>query len=137
MIFQNWWFFVTWMRIVPLIWWESDELNQGIKKNENVFFLTTKKKLGEARGTFFSYIFFISSVKNNKFFYKSYLGRKSQPCCIKEPIANHMQFINVNCVCIFSGCGSCGDGVGHSYGVNLNFSLIYQNLIINKPFSYF
>lgn len=26
----------------------------------------------------------------------TYLGRKSQPCCISDPIANHMQFSKVN-----------------------------------------
>jgi len=26
----------------------------------------------------------------------TYLGRKSQPCCMSEPMANHMQFRRVN-----------------------------------------
>lgn len=48
----------------------------------------------------------------------TYLGKKSHPCCISDPIANHMQFINVNCVSFLS-CGLHDDGVVHSYGVNL------------------
>lgn len=58
---------------------------------------------------------YIISVNNNN----SYLGKKSQPCCINDPIANHIQFIKVNCVSIFPVCESQGEGVGHSYGVNL------------------
>lgn len=98
---------------------ENLMVKSGDKKKWKSFFLHINKVWRSSRHVLFN--FFLLEKK-------SYLGRKSQPCCINDPIANHIQFIKVNCVCIFSGCGSCGDGVGHSYGVNLNFSLF---LLIN------
>lgn len=47
----------------------------------------------------------------------THFGKKSHPCCINEPIANHMQFISVNWVSILSWWELA---VGHSYGVNLH-----------------
>lgn len=49
----------------------------------------------------------------------AYLGRKSHPCCIKEPMANHMQLKRVNWFSKWSGLGLHGWGFCHSYGVNL------------------
>lgn len=50
-------------------------------------------------------------------------------------MANHMQFDNVNWFCILPGLGSCGDGVGHSYGVNLwscKFVIYTVQLVIDR-----
>lgn len=48
----------------------------------------------------------------------SYLGKKSQLCCIRDPMANHKQFAREKIFSIFSPSGVC---VGcHSYGVNLS-----------------
>lgn len=115
--------------MVRIWWW-----NQGIKKKWKCFFFFLDTKIyGDVRGSrhvLFNFFFygFLLGKSNKKKLYKSYLGRKSQPCCINDPIANHIQFIKVNWVCIFSGCGSCGDGVGHSYGVNLNYFCYFVKL---------
>lgn len=58
----------------------------------------------------------------------AYFGKKSQPCCIREPIANHMQFIKVNCVSVLSGCELQDDGDDHSYGVNLKLQECFNLL---------
>lgn len=52
----------------------------------------------------------------------AYLGRKSQPCCMSEPIANHKQLCNENWFSKWSGFGLQGCGFCHSYGVNLETS---------------
>jgi hypothetical protein len=49
----------------------------------------------------------------------AYLGKKSQPCCIREPIVNHSELGIVNCDSSSSGSGLHGCGFCHSFGVIL------------------
>ena len=48
-----------------------------------------------------------------------YLGAKSQPCCISEPMVNHILFRKLKSFSSSSGFGSHGWGFTHSYGVIL------------------
>lgn len=50
---------------------------------------------------------------------RSYLGRKSQPCCKNEPMTNHKLLMSVNVFSSSSGFGSQGCGLSHSDGVTL------------------
>lgn len=48
-----------------------------------------------------------------------YLGMTSLPCCIKDPMVNHMAFKIVKLFSNISGCCRHGWGLFHSYGVIL------------------
>ena len=51
--------------------------------------------------------------------FNPYLGDKSLPCCIKEPIVNHIELIRLNSFTSTSGSSVHGWGLSHSYGLNL------------------
>ena len=58
----------------------------------------------------------------------TYLGERSLPCCIKDPIVNHIELIRLNSFTKTSGSSVHGCGLSHSYGLNLLFTKL---LIIN------
>ena len=54
----------------------------------------------------------------------SYLGDKSLPCCIRDPIVNHIEFTNEKSFTNTSDSVLQGWGLSHSYGLNLKKKII-------------
>jgi hypothetical protein len=63
--------------------------------------------------------FFLIQILKFKYFFFFNLGMTSLPCCISDPIVNHMAFKIVKLFSKISGCCRHGCGLFHSYGVIL------------------
>ena len=60
----------------------------------------------------------------------SYLGDKSLPCCIRDPIVNHIEFTREKSFTNTSDSVRQGWGLSHSYGLNLKKSKKSRNGIL-------
>lgn len=79
-------------------------LNLLLKKNKN-FGISDKNQWSLA-------------LSNNNIFHTN-LGKISLPCCIRDPIVSHIEFINVKLFSSSSGFGLQGCGLIHSPGATL------------------
>ena len=53
---------------------------------------------------------------------RTYLGEISLPCCMREPIVNHMELQRENSFTNTSASSLQGWGLSHSYGLNLKMT---------------